>query len=118
MVNKEIIEMIEDTDREYQEYCDERRCLHEECALLKNRDDIDCQILFTLYKFGVDQEDIIDEVNKKYMDYCHSLDKICYECEMRKFKHAYFDYNNSPCCRICYVVLYMNDMLDLIEERK
>ena len=38
MVDKEIIEMIEDTDREYQEYCDSRRCLRDECALLKNED--------------------------------------------------------------------------------
>ena len=50
MVDKEIIEMIKDTDREYQEYCDSRRCLRDECALLKNEEDIDCQILFTLYK--------------------------------------------------------------------
>lgn len=110
--------MIEDTDREYQEYCDSRRCLHDECALLKNEEDIDCQILFALYKFGIDQKELINEVNEKYRDYCHGLDKICSKCKMRKFKHTNFDYNNSPCCRICYVVLYMNDMLNLIEEGK
>ena len=60
MINKEIIEMIEDTDREYQEYCDSRRCLRDECALLKNEEDIDCQILFTFYKFGIDQKELIN----------------------------------------------------------
>ena len=118
MVNKEIIEMIDDTDREYQEYCDSRRCLHDECALLKNEENIDCQILFTLYKFGIDQKDLINEVNEKYSDYCWGIDKGCSECKMLEFKRANFDYNVLPCCRICYVVLYMNDMLDLIEERK
>ena len=69
MIDKEVIEMIEDTDHEYQEYCNGRRCLRDECALLRNEEDIDCQILFTLYKFGIDQEDIIKKDEKKNMDY-------------------------------------------------
>ena len=118
MIDKEIIEMIEDTHREYNKYCDERRCLRDECALLRNEEDIDCQILFTLYKFGVDQKELINKVDEGYVDYCNGRNKSCSGCKMRKFKHENFDYNNSPCCRICYVVLYMNDMLGLIGERK
>lgn len=118
MVNKEIIEMIEDTYREYNEYCDERRCLRDECALLRNEEDIDCQILFALYKFGIDQKELINKVNEKYMDYCHGLARSCKNCKLYDFKCANFDHDVLPCCRICYVVLYMNDMLDLIEERK
>ena len=119
MVDKEIIVMIEDTDREYQEYCDSRRCLHDECALLKNEDNIiDCQILFALYKFRIDEEKFMKEVNEKYMDYCRGRNKGCSECKLFKFKRANFDQDILPCCRICYVVLYMNDMLNLIEEGK
>ena len=118
MIDKEIIEMIEDTDREYQEYCDSRRCLRDECALLKNEEDIDCQILFALYKFGIDEEKFMKEVNEKYMDYCHGRNRGCSECKLFEFKRANFDQDILPCCRICYVVLYMNDMLNLIEEGK
>ena len=120
---EEIIEMIEDTNLEYKAYCNGKECMYETCAIKRNRKkinkdtEIDCLILFTLYKLGVDQEDIIRDVNKRYLNYCYR-GKKCLNCQMLKFTHANFDNDNLPYCRSCYVVLYMNNMLNLIGERK
>ena len=124
MVDKEIIEIIEDTDLEYMAYCKGKDCMPELCAIKRNRkkicedDEIDCLILFTLYKFGIDEQKFMKEVNEKYMDYCHGRNRGCSECKLFEFKRANFDCDILPCCRICYVALYMNDMLNLIEEGK
>lgn len=121
---EEMIEMIEDTYLEYKAYCYGKDCEYESCAILRNKrklgkdNETDCLVLFTLYKLGVDQEEDIKEINKKYMDYCRGRDKSCIDCKMFDFKYNNFDHNDLPYCRICYVVLYINDMLDLIGERK
>ena len=123
MVDKEIIEIIEDTDLEYVAYCKGKDCMPELCAIKRNRkkiykdDEIDCLILFTLYKLGIDQEEIIKDVNEEYKKYCYK-DKICASCKLFDFKYKNFDHDILPYCRSCYVILYMNNMLDLIEERK
>ena len=93
------------------------------CAIKRNKEkidknnEIDCLTIFTLYKLGVDQEDIIKDVNKRYRNYCYR-GKSCLNCKLLKFIHANFDNDILPYCRSCYVVLYMNDMLGLIGERK
>ena len=120
---EEIIEIIEDTNLEYKAYCHGKDCAYEACAIKRNKekigkdDEIDCLILFTLYKLGVDQEDIIKKVNEEYMKYCY-IDKSCISCKLFDFKYNNFDHEDLPYCRLCYVILYMYDMLDLIEERK
>ena len=123
MVDKEIIEIIEDTDLEYMAYCKGKDCMPELCAIKRNRkkicedNEIDCLILFTLYKLGIDQKEIIKDVNEKYRDYCYK-DKNCIDCKLFNFKYNNFDHDILPYCRSCYVILYINNMLDLIEERK
>ena len=123
MVDKEMIEIIEDTNLEFKTYCNGKDCMPELCAIKRNKEkiykdsEIDCLILFTLYKLGIDQEDIIKDVYKRYRNYCYT-GKSCRSCELLKFIHANFDNDNLPYCRSCYAVLYMYNMLDLIEERK
>ena len=123
MVNKEMIEIIEDTNLEFKAYCNGKDCMPELCAIKRNKEkiykdsEIDCLILFTLYKLEIDQEDIIKDVYKRYRNYCYT-GKSCRSCELLKFIHANFDNDNLPYCRSCYAVLYMYNMLDLIEERK
>ena len=120
---EEIIEIIEDTNLEFKAYCNDKECMYETCAIKRNKEkinkdnEIDCLIVFTLYKLGVDQEDIIKDVNRRYRNYCYR-GKKCLNCKLLKFIHANFDNDNLPYCRSCYVVLYINDMLDLIGERK
>ena len=84
---------------------------------IDKNNEIDCLTLFTLYKLGIDQEDIIKDVYKRYRNYCYT-GKSCRNCKLLKFIHANFDNDNLPYCRSCYVVLYINDMLNLIGERK
>ena len=120
---EEIIEIIEDTNLEFKVYCNEKECMYETCAIKRNKrkigkdNEIDCLVLFTLYKLGIDQEDIIKDVYKRYRNYCYT-GKSCRNCKLLKFIHANFDSDNLPYCRSCYVVLYINDMLGLIGERK
>ena len=120
---EEIIEIIEDTNLEYKTYCNGKECMYETCAIKRNKEkiyknnEIDCLTIFTLYKLGVDQEDIIKDVNKRYRNYCYR-GKSCLNCKLLKFIHANFDNDNLPYCRSCYVVLYMYFMLGLIGERK
>ena len=123
MTLEEMIEIIEDTYCEYRAYCHGKDCMYDACAIKRNKEkiykdsEIDCLILFTLYKLGIDQEDIIKDVYKRYGNYCYT-GKSCRSCELLKFIHANFDNDNLPYCRSCYAVLYMYNMLDLIEERK
>ena len=120
---KEIIEIIEDTNLEFKVYCNDKECMYETCAIKRNKrkigkdNEIDCLVLFTLYKLGIDQEDIIKDVYKRYRNYCYT-GKSCRNCRLLKFIHDNFDNDDLPYCRSCYAVLHIYNMLDLIRERK
>ena len=120
---KEIIEIIEDTNLEFKVYCNKKECMYETCAIKRNKrkigkdNEIDCLVLFTLYKLGIDQEDIIKDVYKRYRNYCYT-GKSCRNCRLLKFIHDNFDNDDLPYCRSCYAVLHIYNMLDLIGERK
>ena len=120
---EEIIEIIEDTNLEFKVYCNEKECMYETCAIKRNKrkigkdNEIDCLVLFTLYKLGIDQEDIIKDVYKRYRNYCYT-GKSCRNCRLLKFIHDNFDNDDLPYCRSCYAVLHIYNMLDLIGERK
>ena len=120
---EEIIEIIEDTNLEFKVYCNEKECMYETCAIKRNKrkigkdNEIDCLVLFTLYKLGIDQEDIIKDVYKRYRNYCYT-GKSCRNCRLLKFIHDNFDNDDLPYCRSCYAVLHIYNMLNLIGERK
>ena len=54
MNNSELIDLIKDTDKEYDTYCLSKNCKYDSCAIKKFRRDndmagIDCRIIFTIF---------------------------------------------------------------------
>ena len=67
MNNSELIDLVKDTDKEYDTYCLSKNCKYDSCAIKKFRQDnnivgIDCRIIFTIFKLV--GENIYDVDNK------------------------------------------------------
>ena len=67
MNNSELIDLIKDTDKEYDTYCLSKNCKYDSCAIKKFRKDndiagIDCRTIFTIFKLV--GENIYDKDDK------------------------------------------------------
>ena len=71
MNNSELIDLIKDTEKEYNTYCFSKSCNNGNCAIKKFRIDndiinVDCRIVFTIFKLiGENIYDIDDKGEKK-----------------------------------------------------
>lgn len=116
MTVEEIIELIKDTDKEYELYCNARNCTCAECTILRKKiknhdDDISCSALYTSYKLDVTQKNKASDISRKCRELCKRNN--CHTCKIEAFENKY-DLRGVS-CYIVYFILSEYGRLDLLE---
>ena len=131
MTRNEFEELVIETQKEYNLFCDKRPCDSDKCTIHRfcdNEDcpDVECGAVFAAFKFEVFDPDKIKEMYKTFCTYCMKHDCVISRCNIQNYRESHvfeFEINEKHGkeeiyidCSLMVAIAYFNNCLSIILE--